>query len=165
MVIADYFTKWTQAFTIRDQEATTVANAMVEGVVALFGVPRLLQSDKGSNFESNVFREMCKVLGIDKTRTTTRRPQSDGMVERSMKTIKEMLTAFVDKNQKNWDQYLPLLMMAYRSSVHESTGVSPSSMMLGREITLPVDLVLGVPEEENICYSSNYAYELSECIS
>jgi len=55
-------------------------------------------------------------------------------------------------------------MMAYRSSVHESTGVSPSSMMLGREITLPVDLVLGVPEEENICYSSNYAYELSECI-
>lgn len=72
-----------------------------------------------------------------------------------------MLTAFVDKNEKNWDQYLPLLMM---SSVHEATGVSPSSMMLGREITLPVDLVLGVPEEENICYSSNYAYELSECI-
>ena len=50
-------------------------------IVSLFGVPKMLHSDKGSNFESKVFREMCKILQIDKTRTTTRRPQSDGMVE------------------------------------------------------------------------------------
>lgn len=97
------------------------------------------------------------MLGIDKTRTTTRRPQSDGMVEKSMNTIKEMLSSYVDERQKNWDQFLSVLMMAYRSSVHQSTGVSPCNMMLGREITLPVDLVLGVPEEEIKIYSSNYA--------
>ena len=164
LVISDYFTKWTQAFAIRDQEAPTVANVLVNNVVSLFGVPRFLHSDKGSNFESHVFTEMCKILGIDKTRTTTKRPQSDGMVERNIKTIKEMLSAFVDNTQKNWDLYLPLLMMAYRSSVHESTGVSPCSMMLGREITLPIDLVLGVPEEENKTYSTQYAYELAECL-
>ena len=164
LVISDYFTKWTQAFAIRDQEAQTVANVLVNQVVSIFGVPRMLHSDKGSNFESHVFTEMCNILGIDKTRTTTRRPQSDGMVERNIKTIKEMLTAFVDKTQKNWDLNLPLLMMAYRSSVHESTGVSPCSMMFGREITLPVDLVLGIPEEENRMFSTQYAYELMDSL-
>lgn len=164
VVISDYFTKWTQAFATRDQEAKTVANVLLNNVVSRFGMPRLLQSDKGSNFESHVFQEMCNILGIDKTRTTTRRPQSDGMVERNIKTIKDMLSAFDDNAQKNWDAYLPLLMMAYRSSIHESTHVSPCSMMLGQEITLPVDLVLGVPEEENKCYSTQYAYELAQNI-
>ncbi|CAG2196579.1 unnamed protein product [Mytilus edulis] len=107
---------------------------------------------------------MCLILGIDKTRTTIRRPQSDGLVEKSMNTIKEMLSSNLDERQKSWDQFLSVLMMEYHSSVHQSTGVSPSNMMLGREITLPVDLVLGVPEEEIKIYSSNYAYELAECI-
>jgi hypothetical protein len=141
LVISDYFTKWTQAFAIKDQEATTIASILVNEIVSLFGVTKMLHSDKGSNFESKVFREMCKILQIDKTRTTTRRPQSDGMVERNIKTIKAMLMAFVNKSQRNWDRYLPLLVIAYRSSVHESTGMSLCAMMLGREITLPVDIM------------------------
>ena len=164
VVISDYFTKWTQAFAIKDQEATTISNILVNEVVSLFGVPRMLHSDKGSNFESKVFSEMCKILNIDKTRATTRRPQSDGMVERNIKTIKSMLTAFVNKSQKNWDKYLPLLMMAYRSSVHESTGMSPCSMMLGREITLPVDILYGTPEKDNEVPSSQYVQDLKTCL-
>lgn len=57
-----------------------------------------------------------------------------------------MLSAYVAHNQKDWDFYLPLLMMAYRSSVHETTKCTPSAMMLGREIRLPTDLALGIPE-------------------
>ncbi|CAC5422655.1 unnamed protein product [Mytilus coruscus] len=101
-----------QAFAIKDQEAPTVAQALVKGVVALFGVPRSLHSDKNSNCESTVFREMCEILGIDKTRTTTRRPQSDGMVEKSMNTIKEMLSSYVDDRHKNWDQILSVTQWA-----------------------------------------------------
>ena len=164
VVIADYFTKWTQAFAIKDQEASTIAKVLVDEVITLFGVPKQLHSDKGSNFESRLFVETSKLLGIDKTRTTTNRPQSDGMVERMMKTIKEMLKSFINKNQRNWDELLPLLMMAYRSSVHESTGVSPSKMMLGREITLPVDLVMGGPEKEESVMSTQYAFELEKCL-
>jgi hypothetical protein len=65
------------------------------------------------------------------------------MVERNIKTIKDMLSTFIDNTQKNWDVYLPLLMMAYRSSVQFMSQLSPCSMMLGREITLLVDSVLG----------------------
>ena len=75
-------------------------------------------------------------MGIEKTRTTPYRPQSDGMIEGANRTIANMLTAFVDKNQRDWDEHIPMLMMAYRSAVHESTGISPHEMMIGRPITL-----------------------------
>lgn len=102
--------------------------------------------------------EMCKILDIDKTRNTTKRPQSDGRVKRNIKTIKEMLTAFSNRSQRNWGKYLSLVMMAYRSSVHESTGMSPCAVMLAREITLPIDLLYGTPENNHVCPSTQYAY-------
>ncbi|CAC5418995.1 unnamed protein product [Mytilus coruscus] len=103
------------------------------------------EDKKKELYEFKECEEMCEILGIDKTHTTIKRPQSEGTVKKSMNTIKEMLSIYVDERQKNWDQYLAVLMMAYRSSVHQSTGGSPCNMMLGREITPPVDLVLGVP--------------------
>ena len=124
-----------------------------------------IHSDQGSNFESAVFREMCKVLGIEKTRTTPMRPQSDGMIERANRTILNMLSSFVSANQTDWDKFLPLVLMAYRSSMHESTGVTPCAMMLGREISLPIDLLYGHPENEretDLTLSSEYAYDLQE---
>ena len=77
LIIADYFTKWTEAFSIHDQEAITVAEILVKEVVSRYVVPLVLHSDQGRNFESNVFAEMCRLLGIQKTRTTALHPQPD----------------------------------------------------------------------------------------
>ncbi|VDI21707.1 Hypothetical predicted protein [Mytilus galloprovincialis] len=118
--LGDYFSKWTEAIPIPDTEAVTVARKFVERIVTIFGVPLSIHSDQGSNFESNVFKEMCIILGIHKTRTTPFRPKSDGMVEKSNSTIETMLSAFVSKHQRDWDEYIYLLMLAYRSSEHES---------------------------------------------
>lgn len=87
------------------------------------------------------------MLGIVKTRTSRYYPQSDGMIERMNRTLQNMIMPFVCKNQKDWDKHIPLLMMVYRSSVHETTGVSLSMLMLAREIRLPIDLVMGRPQE------------------
>lgn len=64
-----------------------------------------IHSDQGQTFESEVFKEICQILGIDKTRTTPYRPQSDGMIERANRTIENMLATFVSKNQKDWDDF------------------------------------------------------------
>ena len=98
---------------------------LVEEFVARFGIPRQIHSDQGRNFESKVFQEMCKLLGMDKTRPTPLHPQSDGMVERFNRTIEGMLFKFVAENQRDWDSHLPILMMAYRSAVHETTSFTP----------------------------------------
>ena len=55
LVIADYFSKWTEAFPMPDQEASTVADLLVKEVICWFGVPLLIQSDQGRNFESALF--------------------------------------------------------------------------------------------------------------
>ena len=127
LIIADYFTKWTEAFSIHDQEAITVAEILVKEVVSRYGVPLVLHSDQGRNFESNVFAEMCRLLGIQKTRTTALHPQSDDMVERFNRTLEAQLAKFVSEHQRDWDHHLQLLMMAYRTSVHDTTGAKSSA--------------------------------------
>lgn len=60
-----------------------------------------------------------------------------------------MLSKHVDENQKNWDAQIPFVMLAYRSSINETTGFSPSMLMFGHEIRLPLDVVLGTcPQQE-----------------
>ena len=95
LVIGDYFTKFAGAVALPDQEAET-ARAVVEGFICRYGTARQLHLDRGSNFESSLFQHVCKLLNIDKTRTTPRHPQSDGMVERFNKTLATMLTMYCE---------------------------------------------------------------------
>ncbi|UYV62799.1 K02A2.6-like [Cordylochernes scorpioides] len=145
LVAMDYFTKWPEVYAIPNQEAATVARVLVDNLICRFGVPLELHSDQGRNFESEIFRELCQVLGIWKTRTTPLHPQSDGMVERFNKTMVEHLSKVVEQNQRDWDRRLPLFLMAYRAAIHETTGQTPAKVMFGRELRLPCDLEFGTP--------------------
>lgn len=159
LVLMDYFTKWPEAAAIPNQTAETVAEALVEHVFTRFGAPLQLHSDQGRNFESNVFREVMRLFAIDKTRTTPLHPQSDGMVERFNRTILNYLAKFVDDNQKNWDLCLPLLLMSYRTAVHESTKQTPAMLLFGRELRMPTGLSFGYPPGTQTT-TSVYAREL-----
>ena len=147
LVVSDYFTKWTESYPIPNQEATTVAEKLVSEFICRFGVPRQLHSDQGTNFESKVFAEVCRLLDIEKTRTTPLHPQSDGQVERFNRTLIEMLRGKIQQDQTDWDLQLPTCMMAYRCAVHESTGVSPNLLMLGRELEVPLDVITERPPD------------------
>jgi transposase InsO family protein len=82
-VIGDFYTKWTESFAVLNMEPRTVANIMVEEVICRLGVPAVIHSDQGRQFESKLFTEMCSLFGlITKTCTTPYHLQSDGMVER-----------------------------------------------------------------------------------
>ena len=160
LLVADYFTKWPEAYSLPNQEAITVAKVLVKEYICRFGVPLEIHSDQGRNFESNVFQEMCSLLGIRKTRTTPLHPQSDDMVERINRTLEAQLSKFVDEHQRDWDHYIPFLMMALRSATHETTKCSPAMLQFGHELRLPVDLLLGRPEEA--ATTTNYCEILQE---
>ena len=153
LVLMDYFTKWPEAYALPNQEATTVATAMLQGFVSRFGIPHELHSDQGRNFESAVFKGMCDMLGVTKTRTTPLHPQSDGMVERYNRTIGNQLAMYAEDNPADWDQHVPLLLLAYRSAVHDVTRETPAKLMLGRELTLPIDFFYGLPESRNTSHT------------
>lgn len=159
----DYFTKWPEAYALPNQEAETVANALVGGMFSRLGVPESIHSDQGRNFESSVFNTMCKQLGMHKTRTTPLHPQSDGLVERFNRTLGEQLAIISAKHQKDWDMHLPLVLMACRSAVQDSTACTPALLMLGREIRTPVELSFGRPPDSTpILPGPEYARRLQD---
>ena len=165
LVIGDYFSKWIEAYGIPNQQAETVADKFAEFVCRL-GMPKELHSDQGSNFESRVFQETLKLLGINKTRTTAYNPKSDGMVERFNKTLVTIVSLMLDpiKQQRDWDDQLKYACLAYRSSRHESTGETPNMLMFGREVSTPLDVMFEAPEdhEDEGEQTSDYVWELRE---
>ena len=150
LVVEDYFTNWVEAFPLENHKAQTVADCLVTEFIARYGVPMQIHTDQGTDFESRLFKEMCELLGIEKTKTSPYWPQSDGLVERTNRTLKTMLKTVVNAAKDDWDDHLPYLVMAYRSTIQESTGCTPNLLMLGRETNLPVDLMYGVPQSEEM---------------
>ena len=150
--MGDYFTKWIESYPIPNEQAETCARKITLEWISRQGCPETLHSDQGRNFESNVMAEVCKLLGMEKTRTTPLNPKSDGLIERFNRTMTDMVAALIDpdNNQRDWDEVLLYAMMAYRSSVQESTGETPNVMTYGEEIMLPIDLfgVSSDPEQD-----------------
>ena len=142
MTAIDYFSRWAEALPIRNQEAVTVAEALMVNVFSRFGMPRQILTDQGPCFESNLFKELCKLMEIDKIRTTPYRPSGNGMIERFHRTLNMLLGKVVSERQKDWDLHVPYVMTAYRSTEHEATQRTPNFLFLGRENHAPLDLIL-----------------------
>ena len=168
LTLIDHFTKWGEAFPIRNHTAPTVVKQLVSQVFTRFGCPKQLLSDQGPEFDSVLMTELCKSLHIDKVRTSPYKASTNGAVERFHRTLNSMLGKVVAENQRDWDEWLPLVMAAYRASPHSATKLTPNMLMLGREVMMPVDIVLGRPEadrEEDESYDSfvgNMAARLEE---
>ena len=160
--IVDQFTRWVELFPIKNMEAITIAKVFVNEFVSRYGLSRQILTDQGRQFESMLFKEICVLMDIDKKRNTSFHPQTNGIQERFNRTIEDMLSKFVSANQRDWDEYLPLLLLAYRSSVHESTKQTPYMMFFGRHALLPVDLLCCPPCNETKMTSNEYVLELQE---
>ena len=89
--VVDHFTTHVEAYALQDQEATTVARAFLNQFVACYGVACVNHTDQGTNFQSNLFKELCKILRIAKKRTCPYHLQCDGQVERMNRTLIELL--------------------------------------------------------------------------
>ena len=129
-----------------DKTALSVADAFFQHVVCRFGIPSVIHSDQGREFEHKVMQELCPLCGAHKTRTTPYHPESDGLVERFNRTLLMMLAMFAGENKDDLDDLLPAVMMAYRSGVHESMGFSPYRLMFGEKCTLLMDI--GLPRRD-----------------
>ena len=105
LVIQDYFTKWADAIPMPDQKAQRITKELVK-VFATFGLPQILHSGQGRNFESTILKQTLDAFGESKSHTTAYHPQGDGMVERFNRSLLEMLRAYAEK-EADWEQYLP----------------------------------------------------------
>jgi hypothetical protein len=88
-------------------------------------------------------QEVLQRRGVDKTRTTPLHPQSDGMVERHINMVEKHPRNIVALHQRDWDVRLPIFLLVYRASTHNTTGFTPASPVFGRELRLPCNLLFG----------------------
>lgn len=142
LAVVDFFTRFANLYPMKDQRAPTVAQCLFEHYIRQHGVPESIHTDQGRQFESDIVKHLCASLGIEKTRTSPYHAQSDGMVERLNRTLKDQLAKYIYQSGGEWDRYLPQVELAYNSSVHSSTGYSPFFLAHGREPHLPVHVSL-----------------------
>ncbi|KRZ16191.1 Retrovirus-related Pol polyprotein from transposon [Trichinella zimbabwensis] len=164
LVLTDYFSKWTAAFPLAHMEASTVAKVLVEKYIAYFGAPDYLHSDQGRSFEASVVLEMCRLFGIRKMRSSPYQQHGNGLEIRFNRKLLDMLCTMVDGNPWQWDDMLPIGMLAYNSSVHESKGVTRAIAILGRELRLPLDVQIGNPPGREAQGLPDYIRETRESI-
>ena len=172
-VIQDYFSKRMELYALQKKTAEAVVNVLFREYISRHGVMQKLHSDQGLEFDNQLCLELCKMYKIYKTRTTAYAPWSNGMVERSNKTIEAILRALNVHEKDNWDELLPFVFMAYNATPHASTGFTPQKLFYSQcaDPLLPIDLMYGcddrvVPQ----CYSSyvfhhrNQAMQVAETV-
>ncbi|GBM72644.1 hypothetical protein AVEN_117430-2-1, partial [Araneus ventricosus] len=127
---------WPEAFPMCNQTAETVAQTLYTGWISRFGVPEIITSDWGTNFESNLFQALSKFLGATKTRTTSFHPAANGIVERIHRQLKAALNCYTNSS---WLEVLPTVLLGMRACLKEDSGASPAEMVYGQCLRLPVE--------------------------
>ena len=111
LVVMDYFTKWAETVPLKDQTAASISAALIK-ICCVFGIPEVLHSDQGRNFESQLFCDVLTAFGIQKSRTTAYHPQGDGMVERFNHSLLQLLRCYME-TEDDWEEFLTLVLYVY----------------------------------------------------
>ena len=144
--IIDCFSRYLILVPLRDHTATTVSHSLYEHVIGYFGCPRRILSDKGTEFTGRIWTELMELLGIQQVLTSPYYPQDNVIVERSHRTVSNMICAhLVNRDDRGWVDVLPGVMLAYNEMEQGQYGYSASQVMLGQGMNLPTDLL---PEPE-----------------
>lgn len=137
----DRTTRWVEAVPMVEKSAETCANALVNHWISRFGTPKVLTSDQGRQFESELFQHLLQAIGTKFIRTTGYHPQSNGMIENWHRTLGASLRC----HDKSWMQALPMVLLGLRTAIRGET--SPAEMTYGTTLQIPGDFVEKAPIE------------------
>jgi hypothetical protein len=137
IIFVDYFTRYPEAFAVRDLKASTFTKLFMDQIVCRYGPPDRLLSDRGTNFVSKLAMTMYTALGIKKLSSAAGHPQSQGLVERFNGTLATLLKIYVKDSQTDWDLLLPQVIYAYRTAYQETLEDSPHYCLYGQDPKIP----------------------------
>ena len=147
LMVIDVHTKYAESYPVKDYTSKTVVKLLQDRWFARFGAPTAIQSDNGPAFASEEFRKFLQLSEVIELKGTAHHPASQGCVERLNRTLCQLLRTCADK-QQDWDEWLPVALSAYNSTVHATTGFTPNLMMLSRETSTPLGYFFPLDDEE-----------------
>ena len=163
LVVCDYATRYPEAIPLKKFTAPAIAEELI-GLFSQHGVPREILTDQGTNFTSQLLKELYQMIGVTPIKTSPYHPQTDGLVERFNQTLKQMLRRLIDSEGHEWHKLLPYVLFAYREVPQASTGFSPFELLYGRDVRGPLDVlkegwIEPNPKEDDILTYVNKVYE------
>ena len=165
LTIVDYASRYPEAVALPNIETTTVAEAMVE-VFCRVGVPHEILTDRGSQFTSDMMREVSRLLSIRQLTTTPYHPSCNGLVERFNQTLKQILKRVCADRPNDWDRYLGPVLFAYRSAPQASLKYSPFELIYGRQVRGPLEILKDLwsaePHDPELKITYQYVVDLKE---
>ena len=139
LVGIDYFTKWVEAESLANIRDVDAKRFIWKNIVTRFGVPHVLISDNGLQFDNKMFRRYCGKLGIINRYSTPAYPQGNGQAEAINKVIVSGLKKMLDDAKGKWVEELPHVLWMYRTTPRRSIGETPLSMTYGAKAIIPLE--------------------------
>lgn len=134
LTAVDRFTRWPEAYPLADVTAETCASTFIAGWVARFGCPETITTDRGKQFDSQLFQSISSIIGAYHRPTTSYHPQCNGLVERMHRQLK---AAIMCHNNAQWSETLPLVLLGMRSAWKEDLQTSAAELVYGEPLRLP----------------------------
>ena len=146
LVTVDYYSRWIEVDVVRNTTSSAIIRCL-ENHFTRHGIPETLRTDNGSNLVSHEMEEFLDELGIKHKKTIPLWPRANGEVERQNKSLLKAMCA-AQAEGKQWQQELQKYLLAYRSTPHTTTGVSPAELLYGRKIQTKMPEFEGDEEEK-----------------
>ena len=140
LTIQDDLSKYSLAIPVQTTDAETISEKFVEYFISKFGMPQCILTDQGSNFTSDIFKNLCKLFKIKKINSTAYHPQTNGALERSHQTFKDYLKHFINSKQTDWDKWIHLSTFSFNTTHHTSSNFTPHELIFGNEAKIPSSL-------------------------
>jgi len=159
LTMIDMCTRLPEAVPLKDISASTVAEALLE-IFRRVGLPYKVHSDRGSQFTSEMIREVYRLLDVKQSTTTPYHAMGNGVIENFNKTIKNLLKTVAAEKPKDWHHYLGPLMFAVRDTPQDSTGFTPFELLYEYRVRTPMTLLkrIWTSEEEDSEVKTAYQY-------
>lgn len=133
-------TRFAEAVPLRKITALSVIKALTK-FFTTFGLPRVVQTDQGTNFMSRTFKQTMHSFGVTHSVSSAYHPESQGALERWHQTLKSMLSKFCYETGRDWDEGVPFMVFAVRDAIQESLGFSPAELVFGHNIRGPLKVL------------------------
>ncbi|GFX87594.1 transposon Ty3-I Gag-Pol polyprotein [Trichonephila clavipes] len=152
----DRFTCWIEVIPLSNTTAETVAREFYSHWISHFGMPYRVITDQGTQFRSELFKNIGIICGFKVCTTTSYHPQCNGKIERIHRTLKAAIRVH---NSVKWTQTLPTVLLGLRSVLHSDINYTIAQMVYGQTIRLPGEFF---EKPKNVLDTDTFAEELQK---
>lgn len=124
---------------MENKEAVTIAKALVDNVILVYGSFKTIKSDLGTEFINQIFQNICKYLRINHITSTAFHHETLGSIERSHRVLNEYLLCFTDNNFE-WYEWIKYFVFSYNITPNVDTGYTPFELIFGKLASIPSDI-------------------------